>query len=45
MLDNLKALGILVAVVGLFAFGAWLEVSRYRECRAHDFSVFYCLGK
>lgn len=31
-----------VLLVALVIFSLWVGVLRYRECRAHGFSRFYC---
>lgn len=37
--EILFAVGLVALVL---AFGIWVKVSRYRECRAVGFSPFYC---
>ena len=32
-----------VLVVLLFGAGVGCQVARYRECKAHGFTAFYCL--
>jgi hypothetical protein len=38
-LTGLAVLG----VAALIALGLFIGIARYDECRAHGFSVFYCL--
>lgn len=33
---------IWIVVAGLTALGIYMRMQVYRECRAHDFSRFYC---
>lgn len=42
--DIVPLIGAGLVAALLFAAVVFVSVARYRECRAHGFSAFYCMG-
>jgi hypothetical protein len=40
-----KAIYYFAFVLALVALSIWVDSQMYTECRAHGFSVFYCIWK
>lgn len=45
-MKRLDGVGVLlmIGLVAVMALTVWLRVSRFNECRAHGFSVWYCVN-
>jgi hypothetical protein len=43
MKDLFKVIGAVIFLLGILSIGPILRYKNYQECRAHEFSRFFCV--